>query len=204
MTSTLGHKLHHPASRLLGLLLAVILAALPWAVSGHCRAQQAPEYHIKAVFLFNLTHFVNWPPQPGRAGTPFVIGIYGPDPFGGALEAAVAGEHKGHRSLRIRRFSSLDQLRSHPCDMLFVSAAAMAAWPRIRRLLDADPVLTVSDVAGFPEQGGMVNLLKIRENIQVEINRTATLQAGLHVSAKLLDLARIIDDETDANSTPQL
>ena len=54
------------------------------------------------------------------------------------------------------------------------------------------PVLTVGEVEGFAEQGGMVNLLAGPNRIVMEINREVANRAGLSVSSQLLKLAKLI------------
>lgn len=175
------------------LVLAALLACLLLVQARQVAAQQVSEYHIKAVFLINLTHFVTWPPAATRAGLPFVIGIYGPDPFGDIIDKAVAGEKKSNRALRIERYTDPAALADLDCQILFIHQSRMAEWETLRNRLAGLPVLTVADAAGFPEQGGMVNLLKNEQKIQVEINHRVVQQAGLSMSSKLLSLARIVE-----------
>jgi len=48
---------------------------------GFTSATAAREYQIKAVFLFNFTQFVVWPPEQfADDHAPLVIGILGSDP----------------------------------------------------------------------------------------------------------------------------
>ena len=55
------------AAWLCGVLAFVALAP------GVDAAEAASEYQVKAVFLFNFTHFVEWPPQAfSSPGEPFV------------------------------------------------------------------------------------------------------------------------------------
>src|SRR5262245_52584440 len=45
------------------------------------------EHRVKAVFLFNFSKFVEWPPSAfAAADAPFVIGVFGRDPFGNDLD----------------------------------------------------------------------------------------------------------------------
>ncbi len=61
----------------LWLTLAVFAAAGGWA------AAAPAEYQVKAVFLFNFSQFMEWPPDAfPTPDTPFVIGVLGADPFG--------------------------------------------------------------------------------------------------------------------------
>jgi hypothetical protein len=71
-------------------LFTVLLAGGSMAVSF---AQTATEYQVKAAFLFNFTHFVEWPAQGfPSAQSPMVIGILGKDPFGRILQQIITGE----------------------------------------------------------------------------------------------------------------
>lgn len=169
-------------------LLLVLLLTLPSPAA----AQQIGEYHIKAVFLCNLTHFVNWPATADREADAFVIGIYGPDPFESILDKAIVGEKKRNRPVKVERYRSLQELVPQKCNILFIHSTRIAEWKAIQQHLKGFPVLTVADVAGFPEMGGMVNLLKDGQKIQVEINHNVVQASGISVSSKLLNLARIV------------
>lgn len=169
-------------------VLFLLLAAL----SARAMAQQVGEYHIKAVFLTNLTHFVTWPETAARENAPFIIGIYGPDPFKSILDKAIAGEKKNNRPLKIEHYHSLQELDPTRCSILFIHESKVGEWNAIRNRLANYPILTVGDTSGFPEQGGMVNLIKNGQKIQVEINHAAVQKSGLSMSSKLLSLARIV------------
>jgi hypothetical protein len=166
----------------------LLLNALPTAFA----SQQVQEYQIKAVFLLNLTHFVNWPATIEQKSDNFKIGIYGPDPFGPIIDKAIEGERKFNKSIELQRYTELSQLDPLLCNMLFIHATKIGDWELIRQQFSGHPVLLVSDTSGFPEQGGMVNLLKTRQKIQVEINPGAVKASGLSMSSKLLNLARIV------------
>ncbi len=156
------------------------------------RAQEVGEYHIKAVFLLNLTHFVNWPAEAMVTEKPFIIGIYGPDPFGSILDRVISGEKVRSRTITIKRYSRFSELALNPCDLLFIQSSKFAEWPQLSQYLAGSPILTVADSVGFPEQGGMVNLLKNGQTIQIQINHDAVLKSGLTMSAKLLNLAHLV------------
>jgi hypothetical protein len=166
----------------------LLLSALPTGAT----AQQVQEYDIKAVFLLNLMHFVNWPATVEHGTNNFIIGIYGTDPFGPILDKAIEGERKFNSSIKIQRYSELNQLDPMVCNILFIHETKLEDWDIIQQHFSGYPVLLVADTSGFPEQGGMVNLLKTRQKIQVEINPGAVKESGLSMSSKILNLARIV------------
>src|SRR5580693_5504609 len=89
-------------------LLAVAVLMVAQALS----ASDAPtENQVQAVFLYNFSRFVEWPPQAFAAPTdPFVIGIVGSDPFGARLDEAVHNEQINGHVLTVRRYRNLSDV----------------------------------------------------------------------------------------------
>src|SRR5690242_16441540 len=88
-----------------GLLLACGAGALDVASAAPSAAE------VEAVFLFNFSEFVDWPPQVfSDPRTPIVIGVLGSDPFGSALDDVVRGETVNGRALVVRRFEHMQDL----------------------------------------------------------------------------------------------
>ena len=91
-------------------LLMVIVAAL-MAAQALGAADTPTENQVQAVFLFNFSRFVEWPPQAFAAPSdPFVIGIVGSDPFGARLDEAVRNEQINGHALTVRRFRSISEV----------------------------------------------------------------------------------------------
>jgi hypothetical protein len=118
------------------------------------------EDQLKAVFLLRLAQFVSWPSNAfSGAGSPVVIGILGQDPFGEALDLAVAGEKAQGRHIVVRRFQRNDAISE--CHILFVSRFESRSASAITSSLRSRSILTVSDIEGFvTEHGGMVRWLE--------------------------------------------
>lgn len=180
-------------------LAAVCFWISVWSGPGPVPTQAAGfgEYQVKAVFLYNLVHFIQWPSGafPGEAA-PFIIGVFGPNPFDGHLMEAIQNERVRGRPILVTRYADPEELRTRPCHLLFVSRQALKMWPLVKEVLDNRPVLTVSDVKGFAELGGMANLLTRRRKIKIEINIQQAKRSGLGISAKLLNLADIVHDNS--------
>ena len=174
-----------PRGSLLSLLVLLAITAPRSAA-----AQSPRESQIKAVLLFKLIRFVDWPASAfPETNSPFVIGIIGKDPFGPALDDAVAGEKLYGRKIIVERYSTPGA--GNPCQILFI---ADSARPRLKEILDAQkgqPVLTVSEMDGFAGSlGGMVRLYINTENKpRLQINPQLAQSANLHISSKLLQLA---------------
>jgi hypothetical protein len=149
------------------------------------------EYQVKAVFLFNFTQFVEWPAQVFQTPqTPIEIGILGQDPFGSYLDQTIAGEKVNGRSLIVRRYHGIDEIKT--CHILFISKAEAANIGEIISALKDRNILTVSDAANFIQEGGMVRFITVNNKIKLQVNPEAAKAAGLAISSKLLTLAEIV------------
>jgi hypothetical protein len=178
----------------------VCLALLIFAGS-RSFAQVANEYEVKAAFLYKFASFVEWPEEPGAlsesgnserqpAGSRRCIGIVGQDPFGAVLDDTVAGK------FAVRRFKPGQE--SDGCQILFLGASERRRLRAVLGRLRHAAVLTVGDMPGFCEQGGMINLGLADHRIRLEINPEAASRARLQLSSKLLSLARIVHESVQA------
>lgn len=155
------------------------------------------EYEVKAAFIYKFATYVRWPVRAGvDATTPFVIGVLGTDPFGPALSEVVRGRNVQGRVILVRSVGRGEEALR--CDLVFISSSERDNLPQILAALRGAPVLTVSDLDQFAEQGGMIGLVITEDNrIRFNINKTAIERPGLRASSQLLHLARIVG-ETEA------
>jgi YfiR/HmsC-like len=168
-------------------------AALTAALLLHATAaaELASEYQVKAVFVFNFSHFVDWPTQSfSSPNEPFVIGVLGGDPFGARLDEAVRGEHVTDHPLIVRRFRSIDEIED--CQILFIDRSQVAQLGRIVSTLDHRSVLTVSEIEQAAQRGVMIQFATEDNHIRLKVNLDAAHAAGLSISSKLLRLADIV------------
>lgn len=175
---------------------ASLLLTAGLCVAPICAAATGAEYQVKAAFIYKFATYVRWPATAGvDVTTPFVIGVLGKDPFGSALNAVVRGQNVQGRVISIRNLSRVEEALR--CDLVFVSFSERDNLPQIFAALRGAPVLTVSDVDQFAEQGGMIGLVTTEDNhIHFNINKKAIERPGLRASSRLLQLARIVD-QTD-------
>lgn len=173
----------------------LVLIILVWSLmgTGSLARGEPPvsrEYALKAAFLYNFAKFVEWPKEAfPDAPTPIALCIVGEDPFGMALEPVRGRAIRGRQTV-IKRGAKPDELRT--CHVCFVSRSEKDNLTKILAEFRDKHALTVSDVEGFAERGGVIGLVTVEDGIHLEINIDAAERAGLTVSSRLLNLARII------------
>jgi hypothetical protein len=79
--------------------------------------------------------------------------------------------------------------------MLYIGAVHPEALEAILSVARERRILTVSDTPRFAHNGGMVAIRTVDRRIRISINLTATRQAGISFSAKLLKVAELVSKE---------
>jgi hypothetical protein len=174
-------------------LLAVILVIIAGALNVFSQSYGYEGYKVKAAFLYNFTKFVEWPANAFKdAGDPVTLCILGSDPFGDALDS-IKDKTVGGRKFAVRKSLNPESLKG--CHIIFVSESERENLPAILIAVRNQHALTVGDMPGFAESGGVINLFIFENKIRFEINVDAAQRTGLTISSQLLKLARIVKEK---------
>jgi hypothetical protein len=158
-------------------------------------AQVSKEFQLKAVFLWRLAQFTEWPSNAfENAETPIAICVLGENPFGDALDEAVRGETAHGRKLVVRHYRSVQETKA--CHILYIAGSAGRQIKEIIAAVRGRSILTVSDIEGFAlSYDGMVRFLTEQNKIKLHINVKAATAARLALDPRLLRTAEIVRDE---------
>jgi hypothetical protein len=156
-----------------------------------CLAQSGAEreYELKAAVLYHIIEYVEWPKDslPNQPST-IQIGLLGNIPFAEALQV-LNGKSLQGRKLVVKRISKPQDARD--CQVVFIGSSEKPRLSEIVSELKNRPILTVSEVEGFAEHGGIVNLVAVQNRINMEINRDVARESRLNISSQLLKLAKV-------------
>ena len=168
-----------------------LCVALP-AVSAQ-EAPKAPEYRIKAAFLYNFMLYTEWPATAfDNPDSPFILTVAGDDPFGNELDSAVRGKTVRGRTIDIRRHDRAADITS--CHLLFLTTSQAKHLGQVLRRFQDTPLLTVGEAEDFTRDGGVIRLFVVENKVQFEVNTDAAARARVKLSSKLLSLARVVRD----------
>jgi uncharacterized protein DUF4154 len=187
--------------RRLGILIVALSVSLSWAPEAFAQApdsSDSSEYLIKAGFIYNFAKFVEWPEAAfAQPDSPIVIGILGTDPFGALIDRIVENKKVGARGFVVRRLKwGADVKDLKECKILFVGASERAHIEDLVQIVKGLPILTVGEVPGFAQRGGVIRFVLEDNKVRFEINVEAAHQADLTISSRLLTLAKIIQQPT--------
>ena len=167
------------------------------------------EYKIKAAFLYNFLKAIEWPEQQHPANNaPYVIGILGDSPFGNSFDPIHDRTVRGHTVKVIdiphqqhedptTQTEATAQMRS--CHILFICSSEHDHMDELLSLVKGYAVLTVAESDSFLSLGGMINFLPYAKKGEFEINLSASQEAGLQMSSKLLHIAKKVVNNKESN-----
>ena len=165
-------------------------------ISASADVQEAPEYRIKANYVYNLAtkEMIHWPDEafPSKEA-PFLIGILGRDPFGAELGIACRGRRAHDRPIKFKRSARIADLKD--CQLVFVPRAQERDPRALAKALVGSKVLLVGETPGFARQGGMVNFYLEKGKLRFELNPDAALREGIQMRARLLQIGKIVRDQ---------
>jgi hypothetical protein len=174
--------------------LRTLLVASMLCVPAH-GATAADEYQVKAVFLFNFSRFVEWPASAfASPEAPFIVGVFGHDPFGGNLDEVVKGETVNGRPLVVKRLK--DVADAAGCQIVFIHQSEARRLPDVLSALGGRSTLTVSDIPGTAQRGVMIRLVTEKGRVRMRVDVDSARASALTISSNLLRAAEIVTPTT--------
>ncbi len=170
--------------------IGLTLAASPVLAQGPAAPVATREYRIKAAYLYQFSQYVGWPEKAFASKTsPFVIGIYGTNPFADAAKTIAKKKKVGKRPIEFRVLKSPSAATK--CHIVFVpSRVTPENLKKLLVLKKNKSILVVGESGGFIDSGGDVQFFLMENKVRFAINQKAVKAAGLPVSSKLLTLAK--------------
>lgn len=151
---------------------------------------QATADQVKAAYLYNFGRYVRWPVDAASDDPSFAICVFSQDPLETTLKTAAAGEELQGRAVTVQRVASAQEAAG--CRILFIGAKQTAHLHSLLAGLDRSAVLTVSDIPGFLEQGGMIQFVLGRDNMRFKVDLSNISRVRLVMSSELLKVAAAV------------
>jgi uncharacterized protein DUF4154 len=171
--------------------LATVGIACAFLASLLCGQQSKPnEYQVKAAYLYNFGRFVKWPSGAAAGKNDFAVCVLGQDPFGPTLDSTLTGETLDGKPVVIRRLAKLRDAAD--CRILFVSLTEERRLKEILAAIDQAGVLTVSEIPGFSQRGGIIQFVVEGDRVRFEINLANAESSRLVLSSELLKVAATV------------
>jgi hypothetical protein len=170
-------------------LLIAFFTALPCPTGLRAETAAQRECEIKAAYLYNFINYIDWPENAFPAPGGITIGVVGQSEFDAALQTLNGKQAKG-RTVALKQIT--DPKDFDQCQIVFINSSEKARLPELLGKLKDTRALTVSEIDGFAEQGGIINFISEHNRVRFEINPDAARRLGLNISSELLKLAKLV------------
>ncbi len=151
------------------------------AIMGHVKGQTAT---FKALFLYNFTKNVEWPPSANEGE--LVITILGDQEITSELEKIAKVKKAGNRTLKVVNVRSTNEIGdSH---IVFLGSAKSALMKSLSHEQQNKPVLLIADKGGLCSNGAAISFVTVNGKLRYEISPANIAAHELKVTQKVINL----------------
>lgn len=150
---------------------------------------QAPEYRVKAAFVYKFGNYIEWPSEAfADPNSPVVIGVVGADALAEELARISAGRTIGGRRVVVRKLKRGEGLAG--LHMVFIGRSDSGQLAAALNASKGRAALTVTESADGLRLGSMVNFVVVSDKIRFDIALARVEESRLKISSRLLAVAR--------------
>jgi YfiR/HmsC-like len=151
-------------------------------------ATPVSEDQVKAVFLYRLIRFVEWPEETFRGTHPnLVMCVVSADAFADLLDEVVKSNPHSGPEIEVRRLAGVSGARG--CQIVYFGASERHRVRAALTELAGAHVLTAGATEGFAAQGCVLDFWVETNKLRFAVNLEAASHGGLKMSSNLLSLA---------------
>ena len=148
---------------------------------------------LKSAFIFNFAKFTRWPASAWAGqSSKLLLCTIGKGVLVDNLARLSDRTIRG-RAVAIRPVTADSGFDG--CHVLFISGSRHRKLQLLLDLVGTAPVLTISEIRGFADAGGVIQLYRDKSRVRFRINIDAARAKDLNLRARLLDLAEVVDRE---------
>ena len=177
-------------------MLVLLVSVVPISASIAAEKSKAGITDLKAVYIFNFIRFTEWPKNNKNSdATGVSINILYDQDIHDKLKNIITKPVA--RGLGL----SLQSCKQDQCiqrsSVLYLGEPYREDFKQLLKLVEGKAVLTISDIPGFAEQGGMVEIKYHNKKLTFVVNLQAVERAGFYISAQLLQLGEIVGRDNE-------
>ncbi len=156
----------------------------------HAADKKPTDYQVKAAFIYNFLKFIKWPADLHDGS--LTLCILGNDPFGNNIEI-IKGKLIGDKEILVKYINSIQDVKEG--DILFIASSEKRNIKALIDKINSLCILTIGDTKKYSKKGVIINFYFERKKVRFEINIDTAKRAGLKISSKLLNLAKIVRND---------
>ncbi len=161
-------------------------------VKAYAQPQAMEAHRLQAAFALNFARFSEWPAQAFTSDkSPFRVCVMGEESLAHAFHP-LTKKSIGSHPIEVQTSVWLE--RPQDCQLIFVQRTERRALGRLFAAIAELPVLTIGEMPGFTDTGGIINLFTENERMVFEIDLNNARRASIKLSSRLLKLAQHVKE----------
>lgn len=170
---------------------AVLLCFIGISGNALSAPRAVEEYALKAALVLNFARFTEWPRSTFKGpDEPLNFCVLGDNVSKEDFDG-IEGKTVGSRPVRVNVAKMLELDQS--CHVVFITGVERTRLPRIMAALNGSPTLTIGEMTGFNDAGGMINFININGRLKFGVNLSNITKSELKLSSRLLKLAHAVE-----------
>ncbi len=181
-------------------LVVLLLSVMTTAPVSAAERVRAGVSDLTSVYIFNFIRFTDWPannaekgPEQNKPGP--LINVLYDQKIHDTLQSIVSKPAAQPLGLRLQSCQQTSCIQNS--SVLYIGESDRGHFGQLLELVEGKPVLTISDIPGFAEQGGMIEIKYHNEKLTFVVNLKAVEGAGLYISAQLLQLGKVVGRDNE-------
>ena len=170
-------------------IIILLLLAFGLCLAPPTNSAQQDESQVKAVFVLNFAKLTEWPGDGYGDSSAFTIAILGKVPSAIFINTLKSQTVHGTK-VTVRHIEAVSD--ANGVNLVYISDSERQRLSGILRELSHQNILTVSDISGFCEAGGMIGLVPVQNRLGFEVNLTVARKSRLTLSSQLLKLSKVL------------
>lgn len=149
----------------------------------------ADEYTLKALFVYNFTKHIDWPPST-TTGSRFLICVTGKSEIKEKLQSTLKGRRILDKPVEIKEISRPEE--ADGAQIVYISKGRGENAQLFIDDLYNKSVLIITEEKNMIQKGSCINLIQKDGKLRFELSETNLRNKGLRVSNQLSGLAVVI------------
>lgn len=148
------------------------------------------EDKVKAVIIGKLAKYIKW--EDKKEDNDFIITVLN-NPYDDLFDKVYAKKKIQGKQVKIDYIDDISQLKNP--HILYIPKTEAAELSPILNVTSDKNILTVSDIRGFAEKQGIVQVYFASQKAKLKINVDAANKQNLKIKSSLLNIAEVVKEE---------
>lgn len=149
----------------------------------------AQEEKFKALFIYNFTKYIEWPPEMG--GNDFLIAVLGDREILNHLNEIASKMKVGSKNIRLSYYNSVEEVPY--CQIVIVGSNHTNEIPIYAKKAKGMKVLIIGDKEKAYQKGACINFIKKNGNLNYEISKSNMEAQELKYVSTLNTLGTLVE-----------